>query len=184
MAQNTTKNANAVDLKDKNAKLAMITSLIDKAKKEGTITTKQIMDAIENIELGPEQIEKIYEAFDALGVEVIDAELADMPNVGDDNFEEEVDISVPEGISIDDPVRMYLKEIGKVPLLSSDEEIELANRIEAGDAAAKKKLAEALNITPVCLSRKLTGRVDFTLREVKILHEIFSDVSIEQLFNL
>ena len=48
----------------------------------------------------------------------------------------------------------------------------------------KKKLAEALNITPVCLSRKLTGRVDFTLREVKILHEIFSDVSVEQLFNL
>ena len=159
MAQNTTKNANAVDLKDKNAKLAMITSLIDKAKKEGTITTKQIMDAIENIELGPEQIEKIYEAFDALGVEVIDTELADMPNVGDDdNFEEEVDISVPEGISIDDPVRMYLKEIGKVPLLSSDEEIELANRIEAGDAAAKKKLAEANLRLVVSIAKRYVGR--------------------------
>lgn len=159
MAQNTTKNANAVDLKDKNAKLAMITSLIDKAKKEGIITTKQIMDAIENIELGPEQIEKIYEAFDALGVEVIDTELADMPNVGDDdNFEEEVDISVPEGISIDDPVRMYLKEIGKVPLLSSDEEIELANRIEAGDAAAKKKLAEANLRLVVSIAKRYVGR--------------------------
>lgn len=159
MAQNTTKNANAVDLKDKNAKLAMITSLIDKAKKEGTITTKQIIDAIENIELGPEQIEKIYEAFDALGVEVIDTELADMPNVGDDdNFEEEVDISVPEGISIDDPVRMYLKEIGKVPLLSSDEEIELANRIEAGDAAAKKKLAEANLRLVVSIAKRYVGR--------------------------
>ena len=159
MAQNTTKNANAVDLKDKNAKLAMITSLIDKAKKEGTITTKQILDAIENIELGPEQIEKIYEAFDALGVEVIDTELADMPNVADDdNFEEEVDISVPEGISIDDPVRMYLKEIGKVPLLSSDEEIELANRIEAGDAAAKKKLAEANLRLVVSIAKRYVGR--------------------------
>ena len=72
--------------------------------------------------------------------------------------EEEIDISIPEGITIDDPVRMYLKEIGKVPLLSSEEEIELAKKIEEGDAYAKKKLAEANLRLVVSIAKRYVGR--------------------------
>ena len=76
----------------------------------------------------------------------------------DENIEEDLDLTIPEGIAIDDPVRMYLKEIGKVPLLSSDEEIELANRIEQGDEKAKKKLAEANLRLVVSIAKRYVGK--------------------------
>ena len=76
----------------------------------------------------------------------------------DEDVEKEIDISLPEGINIDDPVRMYLKEIGKVPLLSADEEIELAKRMEEGDEAAKKKLAEANLRLVVSIAKRYVGR--------------------------
>ena len=124
-------------MKDKDAKMAIVKRLIDKGKKSGSLTYKEIMDELDEIELSLEQIEKIYEVLESMGIDVI-GDMGDM-----EVTEEDLDLSVPEGIAIDDPVRMYLKEIGKVPLLTSEEEIELATRIEQGDVAAKKKLAEA-----------------------------------------
>lgn len=87
-----------------------------------------------------------------MGVEVT----GDMNDI--DVKEEDIDLSVPEGIAIDDPVRMYLKEIGKVALLTSEEEIELAQRIEAGDMVAKKKLAEANLRLVVSIAKRYVGR--------------------------
>ena len=140
------------DKKDRNNKMAIVKNLIEKGKKNGSLTYKEIMDDIENIDLGPEQIEKIYEVLESMGIEVI----GDINGV--EEVEEEVDLSIPEGIAIDDPVRMYLKEIGKVPLLSSEEEIELALRIEQGDQYAKKKLAEANLRLVVSIAKRYVGR--------------------------
>ena len=145
---------NNKDIKDRNSKMMVVKTLIEKGKKNGSLTYKEIMDEIENIELGPEQIEKIYEVMESMGVEII-GEVNDNQS---SDIEEELDLTVPEGIAIDDPVRMYLKEIGKVPLLSSEEEIELANRIEAGDQYAKKKLAEANLRLVVSIAKRYVGR--------------------------
>ena len=142
-----------VDIKDKNAKMAIVKNLREKGKKNGTLTYKEIMDEIEHIDLGPEQIEKIYEVLESMGIEV----LGDAPD-HDVEEDEELDLTVPEGIAIDDPVRMYLKEIGKVPLLTSEEEIALAQRLEAGDQYAKKKLAEANLRLVVSIAKRYVGR--------------------------
>ena len=141
------------DIKDRNGKMNLIKSLIEKGKKNGSLTYKEITDEIENIDLSPEQIEKIYEVIESMGIEVI-GEINEEQN----EVEEEVELTVPEGVAIDDPVRMYLKEIGKVPLLSSEEEIELANRIEEGDQRAKKKLAEANLRLVVSIAKRYVGR--------------------------
>lgn len=139
---------------DKNSKMTIVKNLLDKGKKSGTLTYKEIMDEVEHIDLGPEQIEKIYEVLESMGIEVIGD-----PTEADGVEEElDLDLTIPEGIAIDDPVRMYLKEIGKVPLLSSEEEIELANRIEQGDQRAKKKLAEANLRLVVSIAKRYVGR--------------------------
>ena len=140
------------DNDDRNNKMNIVKNLLDKGKKSGTLTYKEIMDEIENIDLSPEQIEKIYEVLESMGIEVIGE-----PS-GAEEVEEEIDLTIPEGIAIDDPVRMYLKEIGKVPLLSSEEEIELALRIEQGDQYAKKKLAEANLRLVVSIAKRYVGR--------------------------
>ncbi|MCR6513481.1 MAG: RNA polymerase sigma factor RpoD [Clostridium chrysemydis] len=144
------------DNKEKNNKMSIVKNLIDKGKKNNSLTYKEIMDEIDNIELSPEQIEKIYEVLESMGIEVVGE-----PNKGEDTEEEEeeeLDLTVPEGIAIDDPVRMYLKEIGKVPLLSSEEEIELAEKIEEGSQYAKKKLAEANLRLVVSIAKRYVGR--------------------------
>lgn len=138
--------------KDKSAKMQLVKNLIEKGKKSGTLTYKEIMDELEEIDLSPEQIEKIYEVLENLGIDVI----GDMQDV--EITEEDLDLSIPEGIAIDDPVRMYLKEIGKVPLLQPDEEIELAERIEKNDPIAKKKLAEANLRLVVSIAKRYVGR--------------------------
>ena len=139
-------------MKDKNAKMSIVKKLIDKGKKAGSLTYKEIMDELDDVELAPEQIEKIYEVLESMGVEVIGDLQEETPVEG------ELDLSIPEGIAIDDPVRMYLKEIGKVPLLSSEEEINLAQRIEEGDQWAKKKLAEANLRLVVSIAKRYVGR--------------------------
>jgi len=134
----------------------VIKSLLEKGKKKGILTYKEILDSLEEIELDPAQIDKVYENIERVGIEIVgnmDEELEEIKQE-----EEEIDISVPEGISFDDPVRMYLKEIGKVPLLSADEEIELAQRMSDGDEAAKKRLAEANLRLVVSIAKRYVGR--------------------------
>ncbi len=133
--------------------LARLKDLVATAKrKKNVLEYKEIMDSLGELELDPEQIDKVYEYFEAQGIDVLGA--MDM----EEDVEKEIDISLPEGINIDDPVRMYLKEIGKVPLLSADEEIELARRMEEGDEAAKKKLAEANLRLVVSIAKRYVGR--------------------------
>ena len=140
------------DGQDRNNRMSIVKNLLDKGKKNGALTYQEILDEVENIDLSPEQIEKIYEVLESMGIEV--------QGVANDVdiIEEEIDLSVPEGIAIDDPVRMYLKEIGKVPLLSSEEEMELAKQIEEGSQYAKKKLAEANLRLVVSIAKRYVGR--------------------------
>ena len=140
------------DGQDRNNRMSIVKNLLDKGKKNGVLTYQEILDEVENIDLSPEQIEKIYEVLESMGIEV--------QGVANDVdiIEEEIDLSVPEGIAIDDPVRMYLKEIGKVPLLSSEEEMELAKQIEEGSQYAKKKLAEANLRLVVSIAKRYVGR--------------------------
>ena len=132
-------------------------------KKKGVLEFQEVNDFFGDIELNEEQVEKIYEYLEANNVDVLrmsDDELDDSDLLLDVEDEplEEIDLSVPEGISTEDPVRMYLKEIGKVPLLSADEEIELAKRMERGDEQAKKRLAEANLRLVVSIAKRYVGR--------------------------
>lgn len=142
----------------------ILRELTIEGREKGMLTYHEIEDAFERVDISTEQIEKVYEALEKLGIEIvadnIEEEFEDIPFLETDEEEEEedVDISIPEGISIDDPVRMYLKEIGKVPLLSSDDEIELAKRMEVGDEEAKKRLAEANLRLVVSIAKRYVGR--------------------------
>lgn len=141
-------------------------ALVLKAKRKGLITYREIMDAFDEVELSPDQIDDIYEELAENGVDIIaDTGEEDAPepevNPGeeaDSESEAELDLSLPEGIALDDPVRMYLKEIGRVPLLTFEDEIELAKRVEAGDEQAKRRLAEANLRLVVSIAKRYVGR--------------------------
>lgn len=134
----------------------ILKELVEKGKSKGMLTYKEIIDAFEEVELEPDQIEKIYETIENMGIDVVGDIEAEMEDI--QLSEEDLDMSLPEGISIDDPVRMYLKEIGKVPLLSADEEIELAKRMERGEQEAKRRLAEANLRLVVSIAKRYVGR--------------------------
>lgn len=136
------------------SKMSRIKELIDKGKSKGVLTYKEIMDMLEEIDLQPEQIEKVYETLESLGIDVMD-EVTEEETVSE---KEDDSISVPEGVNIDDPVRMYLKEIGKVPLLTAEEEIDLAQRMGQGDESAKRKLVEANLRLVVSIAKRYVGR--------------------------
>ncbi len=149
----------AANNKDANStanKKNIIKTLLEKGKKKGMLTYKEIADTLEEIELEPAQMDAIYENIESMGIEVIgnmDEELAAIKEE-----ETEIDLTIPEGIAIDDPVRMYLKEIGKVPLLSAEEEHELAQRMSEGDEDAKKMLSEANLRLVVSIAKRYVGR--------------------------
>ncbi|MBO8142076.1 MAG: RNA polymerase sigma factor RpoD [Firmicutes bacterium] len=143
-----------------------IDELMQRGKRRGALTYREIMDALQEVELSPEQIDEVYERLASQGIDVI-ADGADADAFIDGEDDEDnglpadpaaVDLSVPEGIGLDDPVRMYLKEIGRVPLLSAEEEIELAKRIEQGDEEAKRRLAEANLRLVVSIAKRYVGR--------------------------
>ena len=115
------------------------------------------MDRLMEMDMDPDQLDKVLETLEALGVEVIN-ENEPAPTPAPAVTEDLSDMSAPEGISIDDPVRMYLKEIGKVPLLTADEEIDIAQRMEQGDEVAKKKLTEANLRLVVSIAKRYVGR--------------------------
>lgn len=133
-----------------------------KGKKKGSLTFSEIAEAFEEIELDKDDIEEIYDSLTSAGVDILGdkdeiiglAENEDLEEKG----KEEKEIAVPKGVSIDDPVRMYLKEIGKVPLLTATEEIELAQAMEAGDEDAKQKLCEANLRLVVSIAKRYVGR--------------------------
>lgn len=146
--------------------------LVAKGRKRGFLTDREIMDALQNVDLTPDQIDEMYEALGAYGVDIIgpggegngDGDgggAIEALEPEDDTAEHEeagTDLSVPEGVAIDDPVRMYLKEIGRVPLLTAEEEIELAKGIEAGDEVARRRLTEANLRLVVSIAKRYVGR--------------------------
>jgi RNA polymerase primary sigma factor len=136
--------------------------LIQLGKKRGLLTYKEIIEPLQELDLTPEDIDEFYDHLSRLGVDVVDEggelEPLEEEDIKEEEVEEEIDLTVPDGISVNDPVRMYLKEIGKIPLLSSDEEIDLAKRMEAGDEEAKRRLAEANLRLVVSIAKKYVGR--------------------------
>ena len=152
--------------KDMDAKFEeQLKSLIEVAKKKkNVLEDKEVISHFVGVDLNEQRMETVYEVLENNNIDVLtmsDDEPDDIPFDLEDEEVEQIDISVPEGVSIEDPVRMYLKEIGKVPLLSADEEIELAKQMEEGGPAgenAKKKLAEANLRLVVSIAKRYVGR--------------------------
>ncbi|WP_129596805.1 RNA polymerase sigma factor RpoD [Anaerophilus nitritogenes] len=145
---------------NKEKKVQSVKTLIEKGKKRGMLTYTEIMDTLEEIDLDKEQVEEVYDHLAAMGIDIVgdkDEDIEDIPETEEEEVVE-LDLSIPKGINIDDPVRMYLKEIGKVPLLSAVEEIELAKKMEQGDEEAKKRLCEANLRLVVSIAKRYVGR--------------------------
>lgn len=134
-----------------------VRELLDAGKAKGVLTYKEIMDSLEELELDQEQIEKIYEHLEEMNIDVV--EEVDVPeDINEEIAEIESTLAAVEGVNIDDPVRMYLKEIGKVPLLSANEEVDIARRMAEGDPEAKQQLAEANLRLVVSIAKRYVGR--------------------------
>ena len=130
------------NLKNKDSIESITEQLLKDGKKDGNLSYDEIGDAFEKFQIDSDDIDELYKTFEKEGINLVDKK-----DLKDDD-EEEVDVtkedlSVPKGVTVDDPVRMYLKEIGKISLLTAEEEVEIAKRMEAGDESAKKELAEA-----------------------------------------
>ena len=139
-----------------------VETILRKAKENGKITYGELANELEDT--NPDQIDKVFDAFEDLGVSVlqdddleIEPDLEDLQDVEDIKLEE-IDLTNIEGVSIDDPVRMYLREIGKIPLLTYDQELELATEILAGSEDAKQRLTESNLRLVVSIAKKYVGR--------------------------
>ena len=153
----------ASPLADKPLNSDLIQSLLAKGRKNGgTLTYAELIEVMHKQDMSPEDMDAMYESFSQGGVDIIDdndePSEDDEPAEDKDAVEVETDLSVPEGVSIDDPVRMYLKEIGRVPLLTAEEEVALAKRMEEGDEIAKQRLAEANLRLVVSIAKRYVGR--------------------------
>jgi len=143
---------------------AKIKDLISKGKRRGLLTYAEIMNTLQGIELNANQIDDIYEVLTDLGIEVVPEAGAEADDIDEEDITEveeeevEIDLTVPDGVAIDDPVRMYLKEIGRIPLLTPEEEVELAKRKEKNEEEAKRRLAEANLRLVVSIAKKYVGR--------------------------
>ena len=140
-------------------KKTVIKDLVEFGKGKGRLSTKEILDALGELDFDPEQIEKFYDTLESQGVEIVE----DFDDMQLDEAElvktsEIAELEGGEGISIDDPVKVYLKEIGRVPLLTPEEEVDLAVRITDGDEAAKKRLSEANLRLVVSIAKRYVGR--------------------------
>ena len=152
--------------KDNKNKQQILHELLEYGKKNGKITMKEINKAIDALELDADQQDKFYAALEKMGVEIAVEEDDEVNDAENENFadveevtEDEMNAAIAvDGLAIDDPVRMYLKEIGKVDLLSPEEEIELAKRMLEGDEKAKKRLAEANLRLVVSIAKRYGGR--------------------------
>ncbi|MBS4030209.1 MAG: RNA polymerase sigma factor RpoD [Clostridiales bacterium] len=146
--------------KDQQLKLIQ-DELILRGKKRGLLTYKEIITPLQELDITADEIDEFYDQLSRLGVDVVE-EVAELEVLDDEEIkeeeEEEVDLTVPDGVSVNDPVRMYLKEIGKIPLLTHNEEIELAKKMEAGEEEAKRRLAEANLRLVVSIAKKYVGR--------------------------
>ena len=141
----------------------VISSLIESGKAKGKLSTKDITDALEELDYDVEQVDKLYSMLEGQNIEIVeegaslDDDLDKLDLEGEDG-EDALDLSFVDDVNIDDPVKVYLKEIGRVPLLSPDEEVELAQRMAEGDAYAKKRLAEANLRLVVSIAKRYVGR--------------------------
>ena len=145
----------------------LLKELTDLAKAKGNITNQDILDAIGEMDIDPEHLEKLYDALEQAGIEIVETDLEDDLNLDNLNLDETIKsedgaepapVENSDNISIDDPVKVYLKEIGRVPLLSPEEEVELAIRIGEGDVNAKKRLSEANLRLVVSIAKRYLGR--------------------------
>ncbi len=145
------------NLKNKDSIESITEQLLKDGKKDGNLSYDEIGDAFEKFQIDSDDIDELYKTFEKEGINLVDKK-----DLKDDD-EDEVDVtkedlSVPKGVTVDDPVRMYLKEIGKISLLTADEEVEIAKRMEAGDEFAKKELAEANLRLVVSIAKRYVGR--------------------------
>ena len=151
--------------------MAPLTALISKGRRDGVLSSAELLSALEKLDLSVEKIEQIYDTFESIGIQIISSEpeggdlpdlLDDIDDIPDSELDEEETLVDPVELAaeynLDDPVRMYLKEIGQVPLLSPEEEQELAQRVAQGDQAAKNKLTEANLRLVVSIAKKYSGR--------------------------
>ena len=150
------------------------TELLERSKMKGTITSTEVLDIIDDGDCSIDTLIKAWETLESAGIELTadldnatfdipEEEIVDLEEEIDENPEEVVSFLAQEGVSIDDPVRMYLKEIGKVPLLSADKELELAEKMAMGDVAAKKQLVEANLRLVVSIAKRYVNRGMFFL---------------------
>ena len=149
-------NSNSTDNK------SAIRSLLELGKQKGNLTNHEILDALAEVDFDPEQMEKVYDHLEQHGIEIVDDPVEDikLDDIATEGIVDDgsVDGSVSDGLFIDDPVKAYLREIGRVPLLTSEEEIDLAIRIMDGDESAKKRLSEANLRLVVSIAKRYLGR--------------------------